>query len=224
MVFGTRQRVKRARDVDVKIEGMRLQVVPTYKYLGFTLDATLSFGCHVNNISRLIAYKANLLSKVRKFLSESTALKIYKTMIVPYLDYGDVIYNSANQEGLEKLQRLQNRCLKICMNFNARHNTKDLHVSTNTPMLKVRRECHINNFMFAKVQKGHLVDDRDIPTRAHDAPMCKVKVPKIETYKRSVEYAGAVRWNSLPVNIRNTDDLAKFKRLQKNVMLNSLRN
>ena len=59
-------------------------------------------------------------------------------MILPYFDYGDVIYNSANKDGLDKLQRLQNRCLKICKNVNIRFNTEELHNLTKMPMLQVR--------------------------------------------------------------------------------------
>ena len=164
------------------------------------------------------------MSKVRKFLTEATALKIYKSMIIPYMDYGDVIYNPANRDGLDKLQRLQNRCLKICMNYNARFSTKELHVVTNTPMLAKRRECHINNFMYGQAQKGALLDNRNINTRAHDAPLFIVKVPKNETYKRSIEFAGASLWNELPVNTRNIDNVQEFKRLQKSNLMASIRN
>ena len=104
MIFGTRHKVKKARDVTVKVGATQLQVVPSYKYLGFTLDSNLSFNCHVKSVSTMVAYKANLLAKVQKFLTDSVALKIYKSMILPYFDYGDVVYNQANQEGLEKLQ------------------------------------------------------------------------------------------------------------------------
>ena len=61
---------------------------------------------------------------------ENTALKIYKSMIVPYFDYVDVIYNAASSEGLDKLQRLQNRCLKTCKELNMRFDTDKLYTIT----------------------------------------------------------------------------------------------
>ena len=57
---------------------------------------------------------------------EDVALKIYKSMILLYFDYGDVIYTKASAEGLEKLQRLQNKCLKICEGYNGRFGTREL--------------------------------------------------------------------------------------------------
>ena len=34
-------------------------------------------------------------------------------MILPYLDYGDVLYAAATSKSLAKLQRIQNRCLTV---------------------------------------------------------------------------------------------------------------
>ena len=152
MVFGTRHRVKKCKEVLVGLDGTNLQVVPTYKYLGFMLDSTLSFNYHVNNVSKIVAYKINLLSKVRRFLTEDVALKIYKSMILPYFDYGDVLYGVANAAGLEKLQRLQNRGLKICKGSDRRFNTARLYSLTSSPMLKSRREAHMNNFMYGRLR------------------------------------------------------------------------
>ena len=167
----------------------------------------------------MVSYKTNLLAKIRKFLTESVALKIYKSMILPYFDYGDVIYGTANQEGLDKLQRLQNRCLKICKSLNVRFNTEALHSITKMPMLKTRREAHLNNFMYGRLKHVSLLDTREIRTRAHDAPLFKVTVPRVESYKRAIKYTGSLQWNNLPADIRNIKDSKLFKAKQKNLML-----
>ena len=38
---------------------------------------------------------------------------IYKTMVLPYMDYGDLIYDGADYNALKRLQPLQNRGLRI---------------------------------------------------------------------------------------------------------------
>ena len=97
MAFGTRQRVKKCKDVVVNLEGTMLQLVPPYKYLGFQLDSTLSFNYHVNSVSKTVAYKINLLARTRRCLTNDVALKIYKSMILPYFDYGDIVYGQRMQ-------------------------------------------------------------------------------------------------------------------------------
>ena len=218
MVFGTRYKVKKAKDTIIKVASVPLQIVPTYKYLGITLDSTLTFNYHVKSVANVVSYKINLLAKIRKFLSEKVALKIYKSMILPYFDYGDVIYNTASQEGLDKLQRLQNRGLKVCKKLNIRYGTNDLHRVTEMPQLEMRRIAHVNNFMYTRLSNVALVDGRDIRTRAHDAPLFKIIVPRNEAFKRSVLYAGALRWNSLDTDTRKIDCCQKFKLRQKQRM------
>ena len=218
MVFGTRSKVKKAKDLVVKVDNTPLQIVPTYKYLGITLDSTLSFNCQVKSTMSIVAYKANLLAKIRKFLRKEVAMRIYKSMILPHFDYGDILYNTACKEGLDKLQRLQNRCLKICINVNIRFDTNELHTRTNMPMLQARRTAHLNNFMYRRLAKTELLDRRDIRTRAHDAPLLRVAIPKVEAYKRSVEYAGSLQWNTLSKSERSICNFDAFKARQKQLM------
>ena len=71
------------------------------------------------------------------------------------------------------------------------------------PMLSERRTAHINNFMFRSLGKPALVDCK------------KVKVPKCDAYKRSVEYAGSLQWNSLPIQIRNLITMKLSKRCRE---------
>ena len=218
MVFGTRHKVKKACNISINMNNTNLQIVPTYKYLGFMLDSLLSFNCHVKHVSNMVNFKSNLLAKLRRYMTEETALTIYKSMILPYFDYADIIYTAANQEGLDRLQRLQNKCLKICMSYNIRYDTKLLHAETKTAMLRNRREAHTNNFMFGKLADTSWTDKRDIRTRAHDAPLFQVQIPKVEAYKRSIKYHGAVTWNNLSVATRSIKDPKVFKTFQKTTM------
>ena len=182
------------------------------------LDSALSFNCHVNNVTKMVAYKINLLSKIRRYLNDNVVLKIYKSMILRYFDYGDVVYGAANAAGLDKLQRLQNRGLIICKDFDRRFNTARLHTIKTCPMLKDRWEAHLNNFMYGKLNCPDVRDNRKLNTRAHDAPLFTVKNPQIETYKRAVEYGGAVQWNNLPVKTRSINNLIHLKNCQSNAL------
>ena len=61
--------------------------------------------------------------------------KSYRSMIIPYFDYGDMFYRGggvANQEGLDKLQRLQISRLEICKRVDVRFDMDELHSVTKT--------------------------------------------------------------------------------------------
>ena len=70
--------------------------------------------------------------------------------------------------------------------------------------------------------ENYMVDNSNlnISTRLNDGPVFKVTHPNSEPIKRNVMYAGALEWNNLDSDIRNIDDMVKFKRYQKSWMLN----
>ena len=76
--------------------------------------------------------------------------------------------------------------------------------------------------MFLKKNDVSLLDKADVHTRARDAPLFKVKVPRTESYKRNVTYNGAVEWNNLDVDVRNVDQILPFKFRQKRWLIGTI--
>ena len=201
------------------MEGNLLQKVPTFKYLGLTLDSTLNYNHHISSLIRAVLHKITLLGKMKISLNNNVALQIYKSMILPYLDYADVIFHKANTTSLDKLQRLQNRCLRICSGVNRMCNTDLSHKNLSVPFLVDRRKAHILNFMFNRKSNPKLMNIREIRTRAHDAPLFNVNIPRCEAFKRSVGYFGSIEWNNLNPATRNTDSYLAFKYNNRKNML-----
>ena len=222
MAFGSRHKVKRAKNALIKLGDETLKQVPSYKYLGLILDSTLNYNLQVNQVICTVLHKPMLLSKMKKYLRDDTALSIYKSMMLPYFDYADVIFDKAVNKDISKLQRLQNRCLKICMGKDRRFSSDEAHKIAKVPFLKDRRKAHVLNFMYKRKGDVSLLNNREIRTRAHDAPLFKVSVPRCEAFKRSVGYFGAVAWNDLTPNVRNVISYGEFKHKRKVEMLDQL--
>ena len=83
--------------------------------------------------NKIVSHKIDLLSKICKYITQYTAIIIYKTMVLPYFDYGDLIYAAANMCLLDKLQRLQNKALRIMSYYNPLISSSELHVSNELP-------------------------------------------------------------------------------------------
>ena len=135
-----------------------------------TLDSSLTFNKHVNNVIQSVAHKIYMLGKIRPYITNNACIQIYKSMILPYIDYGDIIYASTNQLNLRKIQSLQNRCLKMC---GLRHTTPTqilCSLAQVAPRIK-RRTAHLRNYMFKNTTNDELIDSRPILTRARDGPI-----------------------------------------------------
>ena len=215
VTFGLKSQTRKIHNHDLCNNNMKLEKVSSYKYLGMTLDMNLNFNIHLENCLKLISHKAFLLNKIRKYINISTATTIYKTMILPIIEYGDIIYMGANQKRLHDLQLAQNRILKICLYENRRANTDMIHQRCNINLLQERRILHLNLFMYKQRHNVNIVNTRNIRTRAHDALIFKTERPQNEKYKRNIFYKGALSWNSLPVYERNIETYEKFKENQK---------
>ena len=87
------------------LNGDKLIRVPYYKYLGVFLDTNLTFKKHIDVSKKLICHKLYLLSKIRKYINEFTAISIFKSMVVPLIDYGNIVYSGTSYQNLDKLQK-----------------------------------------------------------------------------------------------------------------------
>ena len=63
---------------------------------------------------------------------------VYKSMIMPYFDYADIAYQKVPGVDLEKIQRLQNMALKVCLNVGKFEETEVIHRRAKIPLLSNR--------------------------------------------------------------------------------------
>ena len=116
MLFESRNKIKNACKPELYINNELLQIVPTYKYLGVNLDQTLNFKYYLESLINNISFKLYMFSKIRRFLNEKCAVTVYKSMLMPFFDYCDIIYMYSGQYELQKLNRPHIRGMKISLN------------------------------------------------------------------------------------------------------------
>ena len=212
MIFGTKYMLKKLDKPKVKLDGSILGNVYHYKYLGVILDSTLNFTKHINNIIKTVSHKLILLSKTRQFITQAASVRIYNSMILPYMDYGDVVYQAATSDLLCKLQRLQNRALRIITKYDDNYqSTTAIHQSLRILPLSRRRYVHTNNFAYKRSIQPKYVDNRNLLTRAHGKKLLLCPRPRTERFKNSVVYTTAKCWNELSLDEQRASSYNSFK-------------
>ena len=141
-------------------------------------------------------------------------------MILPYLDYGDIVYSATNINQLNKLQCLQNYCLTICLRTYPTPSVAELHRITGLNLLEKRREHHLLNHAHTRTLNPNNLDTRPIYTRVHGLPLLKVSHPKSTKFTKSVGYKSAILWNSQPNHLRAITNYAAFKSTTKIIYKN----
>ena len=184
VIFGMKSQTRKIRNHILFLNNNRLERVTSHKYPGLTLDMNLNYNKYLENCLKSISHKAYLLNKIRMYINMHTADTIYKTMILPLIEHGDVIYDGANQKLLKDLQTSQNHILHVCVQINQYTSTELLHRLCKISMLKERRVLHMNLYMYRKIIL--IVNNRNVRTRAHDAILFTTVKPNNEKYKRNI--------------------------------------
>lgn len=104
-------------ELEVYMGPTKLEQVKTYKYLGVTIDKDLNFKQHLKQVIKNCAQKIYVLGKIRNKLTQRAVVDIYKTMIIPLLDYGDIFYDSGSKSLLNKLDSLERRAVRLILNL-----------------------------------------------------------------------------------------------------------
>ena len=214
MVFGSKCCLAKVPPFEIKFDDTPLLAVSSYKYLGLTLDPQLNYNLHINNLIRSVSDKIKQFQRLRNFLNNRAALMVYKGMILPILEYGDIFFSAATVKNRKKLQVLQNRGLRCALNKDCDYSTDEIHAEAHLQKLCYRREQHTLNFMFDAAQvltNRKNVSKSSVVTRSANKKLLKIKRPRTEKFKRSLAYVGPLKWNALPERFHHTPTKIAYK-------------
>ena len=75
-----------------------LSSTSVHKHLGMLLDEKLSYEHHIKFVLNKVKETTGLLRKFQQSHPRQSLITIYKSLIQPHLDYGDIVYDRAFNE------------------------------------------------------------------------------------------------------------------------------
>ena len=85
------------------------------RYLGFLIDKHLMFKEHILSVIHKITKNMNFLSRISASLSQWSKITIFNSLILPHIVYSAAILYAANKNEINRLQKLQNRAMRIIL-------------------------------------------------------------------------------------------------------------
>lgn len=128
-------------------------------------------------------------SPLRRAVSRTTAIQVYKALFESQLRYCILCYGSASQTAINSIEILQNRVVRRLMGFGDRVPAERLYSSSSIMSLKhlyLQRllfECHVRNSSRTEALLSDLTGNHSYPTR--HATMIRTPATK---FKRSDRY------------------------------------
>ena len=105
--------------IELKLDSNIIPLVHSTKFLGIHLDDKLTWNEHYNHLLLKITRNMNMLKTSKKFLSTNAKKLVYYGHIFSHLNYCNSIWGSMlSNEKINKLQKLQNKCIHLIDNSN----------------------------------------------------------------------------------------------------------
>ena len=139
----TRKIPKMLPKIELILDNTKLKTVTEKRFLGVLFDWRMTWEPHINSLKDDCVRSLRLLKTIAFSKSKTDTrmlLRIYKSMILPKLDYGCLAYGTASKTKLKKLDSIHHQALRICLG--AFHTTpvESLYAETNLHSLSYRRK------------------------------------------------------------------------------------
>ena len=202
---------------DVFIKGEKLENVSSYKYLGVTVDDHLSFTDFINQKYNKANVRLYQLKRLRPFITNDIACRIYKQTILPLVDYADFMIESTCPSTYEKLLKLQEKAISyIDNNTNKTLSYDELLKIYNVQPLKLRWREHILCLMYRQSKKKKRLEIKRPRINLRSNNKVKFKKPLMRTYELYLKspLCRCIKiWETLSSEIQKATTKVKFKNL-----------
>ena len=201
VLFGTASRLSTVTNFSIYVSGSLIERVSEFKYLGVVLDESLSWTAHVKYVLGKAGKRVGMLSRIRTNVTTNTANLIYKTFILPVIDYCDTVWNCCGKVNSDNIEKLHRRAARLILRH---HSSDDALKFLAYETMEDRRKKHVYNLVHKCISgkvpqffKNYFIFNQDV-TRRQTRQSSLLHLPRVrtETAKKSFYYSGARIFNN----------------------------
>ena len=232
MIFSTDNSKINTSDFKLLVNSIQLKLADSIKFLGVTLDSTLNWKLHIDEIYTKILRCTSLFYKIRTKIPPKILKDIYFATIYPKINYGIELYANTYFTQLDKLITLNNKILRILQNKPFRSHRADLYAEYNSLPIDLLFKFNVSVLMHKCIynkqtlpQVFHNYTSQNKIVHLHDTrSKNSLHLTQVNTKfgSKAINIIGTKIWNSLPLKITNTASEYTFKRATKEHLLNEL--
>ena len=104
MLFHYKQRNVKNAIPKLKINGITIERVKEFNFLGLTIDENMTWKAHTQKIANKISQVIGTLKRLKHFLPPNILKTLYCSLILPHLHYGIILWGR-NTKRINKLQK-----------------------------------------------------------------------------------------------------------------------
>ena len=205
--------------INVILDSVSLERVNSTKFLGVIIDENLTWKNHIDAISKTISRNIGMLTKMKHYVPEYILYSLYCTLVLPYINYGILIWGNTCKTYLDKIVKLQKWAIRTISLEHYRSHTGPLFKKHNVLNVIDSFKLELGVFMYKhqtnslpQTFSNYFIKHNQIhkyPTRnAKDYSIHKAKKMFSD---RSIRITGPTLWNSLDTNIKHCKTTKHFR-------------
>ena len=191
------------------VDDVKLQVATKQKYLGLMFDSTLSWSDQVSRTCQKMAYYLYLINHHRHVLPSYLIKLLMDSLVMSPMQYALSVWGpSMSQNELLRLQRLQNRAVRLVFSLNRNDHIFDyyqeLHWLKVTQLIQFCSACVMfhqyhaaRGIMFVPPIEFGNRTSYNTRTPSYFANSNRTRLSQTQKYAR---HQGTVVWNNLPLD------------------------
>ena len=204
--------------IPLLINNMSINSSSEVTLLGLTIDNKLTFHKHISELCRKAASSLNALKRFKKFISADDRKLVVNAYVLSYFNYCPMVWHFCGKGDTHKIEKIHERAIRFMTNdYNSDY--AQLLEDKNECTLYLKRVKLIAQEVFKSINglnpgyAREILRDRPstYPTRRLDLYVPKVN--QITFGYRSYTYEAPTIWNSLPLDIRKSENFYMFKKL-----------
>ncbi|CAH2092304.1 unnamed protein product [Euphydryas editha] len=201
-----------------------LNVTTCVKNLGLLIDNSLSWSPQITEISRKLFASIGSLKRWKNLLPLKVKISLAHALLLPILDYADSCFTDLTEEKLDKLERLQNMCIRFIFGLRKFDHVSSFRARLRWLPIRYRRNLHtlvlLYSILYNPYSPSYLKErfcflgtDTSSHLELRSRSDNRLKLPTCHTryFSNSFTVKAVNLWNSLPFAIRYSESIAIFK-------------
>lgn len=200
--------------------GTPIKRVDNHKHLGLYIAENFTWNNHIDCTVIKASRRLHLINQVKYLLPRRSLCSLYTNMVLPIIEYCDIIYDNCTIRDSLALENIQRRAALMCTGA-YRHTSNDsLLAELGWQPLRIRRQIH-KLCMFYKIMTGLTPDylSQTIPRqhtnhyRLRSTSNASLTIPfsRLSSTRSAYVHSTVKLWNNLPLELRSVDSLNSFK-------------
>ena len=184
------------------------------KNLGLLIEPTISWRQYIMQTTKKVFYSLHSLNRMKNILPTEVKRILVQSLIMPILDYADVVYKSCSESHSKRLQYAHNSCVRFIFNLKKRDHITPVLKQIGWLKLKERRALHslllLYKILRNKVPK-YLYENFSVLRSERNGQTLTIPSHRTSLYGSTFMISACREWNLLSSSIRNRDSLKRFK-------------